>query len=103
MWSEKWQLPFNVSKCTILHLGRTECNHAYTMDGCDSKQASEDKDLGIIIDSQLKFHKHVTVTVSKTRRLLGMINKFFINLSPLTFPYLYKSIVRPCLEYGNII
>jgi len=27
----------------------------------------------------------------------------FHQLSPQTFPYLYKSIVRPCLEYGNII
>ena len=73
------------------------------MDGCDIKQASEEKDLGIIIDCHLKFHKHVAVTVSKARRLLGMINKCFINLSPQTFPYLYKSFVRPCLEYGNII
>ena len=97
MWSEKRQFPFNVSKCATLHIGRTNCNHVYTMDGCDIKQASEEKDLGIT-DSQLKFHKHAAVTVSKARRLLGMINKCFINLSPQTFPYLYKSIVRPCLN-----
>ena len=43
------------------------------------------------------------MTASKARRLLGMINKCFINLSPQMFPYLYKFIVRPFLEYGNII
>ena len=43
------------------------------------------------------------MVIGKARRLLGLINKFFINLSPLTFPHLYKAIVRPCLEYGNII
>jgi len=32
-----------------------------------------------------------------------MINKCLINLSPQTFTYLYKCIVRPYLEYGNII
>ena len=32
-----------------------------------------------------------------------MINKCFINLSPQIFTYLYKCIVKPCLEYGNII
>ena len=58
------------------------------------------KDLGIIIDGQLKFCKHVAATVNKARRL---INKCFINLSSQTFPYLYKCIVRPYLEYGNII
>ena len=65
-----------------------ECNrtlHVYTTAGCDIKQTSEEKDLGIIIDSQLKFHKLVAANVSKARRLLGMINKCFINLSPQTF------------------
>ena len=77
--------------------------HVYTMAGCDIKQTSEEKDLGIMTESQLKFHKHVAVTASKARRLLGLISECFINLSPQTFSYLYKSIVRPCLEYGNII
>ena len=64
MWSEKWQIPFNVSKCTTSHLGKTKFNHIYTMAGCDIKQTSEEKDLGIMNDSQLKFHKHVAATVS---------------------------------------
>ena len=50
------------------------------------------------MDLELKFHKHVVATVSKARRLLGTISKCFINLSPQTFPYSYKSIVRPCLN-----
>jgi len=100
LWSIKWQLLFNV---TTLHLGKANCNHVYTMAGCDIKQTSEEKDLGIIIDNQLKFHRRIVVTVSKARRLLGMINKCFISLSPQTSAYLYKSIVRPCLEYDNII
>ena len=56
MWSEIWQLQFNISKCT---LSKTNHNHVYTMAGCDIKQTSGEKDLGIIIDSQLKFHKQV--------------------------------------------
>ena len=82
MWSEMWQLPFNVSKCKTLHLDRTNPNHVYTMAGCDINQISEEKDLGVMIDDQLKFHKHVAINVSKARRLLGLISKCFINLSP---------------------
>ena len=55
-----------------------------------------------MIDDQLKFYKHIAITVSKARRLVGLISKCFINLTPQTFPYLYKSIVRPCLEYDII-
>ena len=43
MWSEMWQLPFNVSKCKTLHLRKTNCSHVYTMAGCDIKQTSEEK------------------------------------------------------------
>ena len=44
----------------ILHLGKTNCNHVSILwlHGCEIKQTSKEKDLGIIIDSQLKFHKH---------------------------------------------
>jgi len=40
------------------------------MAGYDNKQTNEEKDRGIIVDSQLKFHKQVTATVSKARRFL---------------------------------
>ena len=56
MWSEMWQLPFNVSKCNMLYLGRTNPNHVYTMAGCDINQTSEEKDLGVTTDDKLKFH-----------------------------------------------
>jgi len=58
--------------CTTLHLGKANCNHIYTMAGYDIKQISEEKDLGIIIHNELKFHQNVAVTVSKARKLLGM-------------------------------
>ena len=96
-------MPFNISKCKSLHIGRTNPNHVYSMAGCSIEQTVEERDLGILIDNQLKFHDHVCLVIGKARRLLVLINKSFINLSPLTFPHLYKAIVRPSLEYGNII
>ena len=83
-------------------MSRTNSNHIYTMIGCDIEQML--RQMGILIDNQLKFHQHSSTAISKaTRRLLGLISKSFINLSPLTFLHLYKVIVRPYLEYGNII
>ena len=72
------------------------------MVGCDIEQML--RQMGVLIDNQLKFHQHSSTAISKaTRRLLGLISKSFINLSPLTFLHLYKVILRPYLEYGNII
>ena len=47
-WSLLWQLPFNVSKCRVLHLGRTNTNHTYYMNSEPLQNVNEEKDLGII-------------------------------------------------------
>ena len=43
------------------------------------------------------------MAAGKARKLLKLISKCFINLTPLTFSCLYKTIVRPILEYGNVV
>ena len=53
--------------------------------------------------SKLNFHSHSTHVVSKANCLLGLIRKSFENISIQTLPILYKSLVRPTLEYGNPI
>ena len=64
---------------------------------------SEEKDLGIIVDDSLKFHRHTAAAVRKANTVLGVIKKSFATLDTRTLPLLYKSMVRPHLEYGNVI
>ena len=103
LWSSIWQLPFNVSKCMVLHLGRLNPNSTYYINSTALQNTSEVKDLGVIIDNHLKFHGHVSSIVSKANQLLALIRKSFIYSDLHTFSYLYKAIVRPTLEYGNTI
>ena len=56
-----------------------------------------------MIDNQLKFHDHTTTVAKKANRLLAVIHKTFQNFDHATFINLYKSYIRPVLEYGNII
>ena len=56
-----------------------------------------------VIDNQLTFHSHVSSISSKARKPLALIRQSFIYFDKETFPYLYKSIVQPTLEYGNLI
>ena len=57
-WSNTWLLKFNKSKCKHLHLGPTT-NTKYKMVENDISQVTEEKDLGIVIDDQLKFQHHI--------------------------------------------
>ena len=52
---------------------------------------------------KLKFHKQTAAAVKKANLVLGLIKKSFINLNQELLPILYKSLVRPHLEYGNVI
>lgn len=103
LWSEKWQLFFNISKCKSLHLGRLNPKHVYQMNGQDIVQTSAEKDLGVTIDDLMKYHRHTQFVASKANRTLGLIKKSFINISKETFTSLYKTVVRPQIEYGNVI
>ncbi len=45
------------------------------MDGITLDTAREENDLGVIIDEELKFHKHVSAAVSKANQILGIVRK----------------------------
>ena len=58
------------------------------------------KDLGVLFDSCLKFHQHIT---SIANGILGLIKKSFESLDPDMLARLFKTLVRPIIEYGNTI
>ena len=73
------------------------------MEGQQLGQLEEQKDLGVIVDDELKFHKQTAASVKKANAVLGLVRKSFVVLDSNTVPVLYKSLVRPHLEYGNVI
>ena len=77
--------------------------HIATLDGVEIESVGCIRDLGIEIDANLKFHSHTNSCVHKANRILFVIAKSFINLSSNMLPVLYKSLVRPVLEYGKHI
>ena len=52
---------------------------------------TEEKDIGILFDSKLKFRAHVGTVVSKANQMLGIIKRSFDNIVEFAFLNLYKS------------
>ena len=75
----------------------------YNMQGTIISSNDTIKDLGIHIDNNLKFHFHTASVISKANRTLSIIHKSFHFTDNHMFVNLYKSLVRPIIEYGNII
>jgi len=64
-WSKKWQMPFNLEKCKVMHVGHSNIKHDYYMGGIKLKEVAEEKDLGIIISNDLKSGKQCTAASSQ--------------------------------------
>ena len=99
-WSEKWQLPFNAKKCKVLHVGHNNPLIPYTMEGRELEQTVFEKDLGVTMDKELKFHKQTSIAVKKANQILGLIKKTMATKNENTIPLLYMTLVRPHLEYA---
>jgi len=61
--------------------------------------ADEERDLGVIIDKSLKPSKQCMKAARTVNAVLGMINRMFICKNKNLMLQLYKSLVRPKLEY----
>ena len=67
------------------------------------KETKSEKDLGVVVDDKLIFQQHVDQCTAKANRTVGIIRMSFNHLSKQTFTLLFKRLLRPILEYGNIV
>ena len=63
----------------------------------------EEKDLGVVVDSQLKFEEHIETKVNKANSILGMIRRSFSFIDIITMVTLFTAFVRPHLEYAQAV
>ena len=102
-WSKQWQLAFNENKCSSLHIGPRNPEHSYMMKGTMLASTSIEKNLGIHADSELKFRKQASSAVPKATQIMSLICRSFQNINEHTLPLVFKTLVRPHLEYANLI
>ena len=65
--------------------------------------SSSQKHLGIHLDEKLNFIHHIKEKISKANIGIGVIKKLNNTLPRKTLLTIYKSFVRPHLDYGDII
>ena len=98
-WSEEWLMMFNADKCKVIHFGARNENSSYEL-GIECLAVSEaERDLGIIIDADLKVSKQCVKAATTANCVLGMISRTISSRSEDILVNLYKSLVRPHLEY----
>ena len=66
-------------------------------------QSATQKHLGILLDVQLDFQGHLKNIYSKVNKTIGLLRKLNNTLPRLPLLTIYKSFIRPHLDYGDVI
>jgi hypothetical protein len=77
-WSKDWLLLFNVSKCKIMHFGYNNHGINFEMNGQNLIEVKEERDLGIIMQHDLKWGNQCLKAAKAANRILGMIKELLI-------------------------
>ena len=78
-------------------------NHTYNMGNSPLIIESTEKDVGVTFDCSLQFRTHIKQMIAKANSRVGIIKRSFSRLNQQSFKMLYKSLVRPILEYCSSI
>ena len=98
-WSEDWLMLFNYDKCKVIHFGKNNVNADYVLGGNILEAVNFERDLGVVIQNDLKVTEQCTKVVKTANKILGMINRTISFKTKDNIVRLYKSLLRPHLEY----
>ena len=99
-WSNKWLLQFNEEKCKVMHVGRTNAGYQYHLGSSQLMETQKEKDLGVLVTPDLKSSAQVAKAAASANSVLGRIKRTFSCLDKEVLLPLYKSVVRPRLEFA---
>ena len=97
----------NASKCKVNHIGRKNIERTYklaSVEGClDLPEVDNTCNLGANFQSNLQFDKHITNICAKANGIVGIIRHAFSRIDIDIFRILFRSLVRPILEYFSSV
>ncbi|MCA9388033.1 MAG: reverse transcriptase family protein, partial [Candidatus Andersenbacteria bacterium] len=105
-WCNEWKMELNTEKCHVMHFGRNNIRHDYTISSginraeSTLKKTTRERDLGIIITPDLKWQDQVCSSAAKASRMLGVLKNTFTTRDAMLWKKLYTTYIRPHLEFA---
>ena len=104
-WTNTWLMSLNYEKCKIMHFGKNNEKQDYFLKDREGNlhqvsNTESERDLGVIVSKNLKWHEHIQNIASKANRILGMLKRTFESRELELWKKLYISLVRPHLEFA---
>jgi hypothetical protein len=99
-WSADWEISIAAHKCGVLYLGKQKTRSRYFINNTPIPEVDSIRDLGVIVDNELKFSDHVSHVIKIAYFKAYQILKAFKTRNLNTLMFAYKVYVRPHLEYA---
>ena len=98
-WESMWNLKFNLNKCKVMHIGSNNLNYNYVFSGGILQKISSENDLGIDFNFALTSDSQIQSAVAKANSKIGWVCRNIVSRDPYVMTRIYKTIIRPHLEY----
>ena len=100
-WGKKWLFDFNAGKTQLVSFDRSNNNGSIDvkMDGSVLEEKSSFKMLGLTFSSKLDWGSYIVSIAKTASKKIGALIRSMKFLSTGVALYLYKSTIRPCMEY----
>jgi hypothetical protein len=106
LWAEKWMITFNAAKTVYIKISRNTFpapEPILKLNGVVIKETTNHKHLGLTFNKTLTWSDHIDNLVSKASKCVGLLQRICRDIPRECLEILYKSMIRPILEYGDII
>ena len=99
-WENIWLLRFNPAKCKVMHIPYNDNPvNDYVFSNVTLESVDEEKDLGVLTSSNLKWTQQIKSCISKANSMIAWVTRNLIMRELSVMRSVYKTIIRPHLEY----
>ena len=89
-------------QCAVVQVKKGS-NYVFTPNGKELTSVKQQKDLGLLVSSNLMPRNHIETICSKVNRKTGMTKRCFMNKSQQQMTKNYETVSRPVLEYASTV
>ena len=98
-WKNDWCMEFNSEKCTVMHIGKNNARQHYHLEENELAIVETEKDLGVTFSESFSWSEHVEQSIGKANKTKAWILRNILSQDADVLLPLYKSMIRPHLEY----